>query len=143
MAAQGVHRAKHRVFTEGVPCELTKHDLPDVFPETCPVTGEKLSYASGNTSGRSATIDRLIPILGYTPENIEIVSLSANASKQDHWPKRIEARANMYPNDMLLQRVDAWVDQRLQEHAADLIDHVKRMIAAVDQKKEYAEMRTS
>lgn len=57
-------------------------------PEYCPVLGIKLNYAWGggggfNTKGNKASLDKLIPELGYVPGNVFVISWRANKLKSD------------------------------------------------------------
>lgn len=79
---------RNRAKKAGLECTLTVDDL--VIPEYCPVLGIKLSFGLGWGEGmalekkdRRASVDRIDNALGYTPNNIVIVSFRANRLKSD------------------------------------------------------------
>lgn len=80
--------AKHRAKKNNIPFTLTRDNIE--MPTHCPVLGVKLSYGATGTSAKgyganqnSASIDRIIPSKGYTPENAIIISWKANRAKSD------------------------------------------------------------
>jgi hypothetical protein len=55
-------------------------------PEYCPVLGIKLNYGwsgEGIRDDAKATIDKLVPELGYVPGNVFVISWRANKLKSD------------------------------------------------------------
>lgn len=73
--------AKRRAKKLGVPFAIEKSDI--VVPCTCPVLGIPLTIGDGVLHDGSPTLDRLIPELGYVPENIAVISNRANRMKDD------------------------------------------------------------
>jgi hypothetical protein len=75
--------AKNRAKKIGVPFDITFEDV--VIPERCPVLGISLIHNAGGRSHKpnSPSIDRLIPGLGYTKNNIWVISMRANAIKSN------------------------------------------------------------
>ena len=80
---------------------LKSLDLPDY----CPVLGIELSYngfpgAKPGWSRRdsSPSIDRVDSRLGYTPENIQIISWRANRIKNDGTPEELRLLADYMEN---------------------------------------------
>jgi hypothetical protein len=77
--------AKRRAKTLGVSFNLTEEDI--VFPDMCPALG--IPIILDKTSGprvrtdNTPSLDRIIPELGYTKGNVEIVSWRANRLKND------------------------------------------------------------
>ena len=70
----------------GIPFDITLDQIEQ--PEYCPVLGIKLNYAWGGQNGHlrdpaKATLDKLIPELGYVPGNVFIISWRANKLKSD------------------------------------------------------------
>lgn len=70
----------------GIPFNITLDQIDQ--PEYCPVLGIKLNYAWGGTAGHlrdpaKATIDKVVPELGYVPGNVFIISWRANKLKSD------------------------------------------------------------
>jgi len=74
-------KAKSKKFN--ISFNLAPGDLE--MPETCPVLGIKLNY---NNKGKrphsdSPSIDRILPNLGYTKNNVRVISVRANLLKSD------------------------------------------------------------
>lgn len=81
--------AKHRAKKQGVPFDIEKSDL--VIPELCPVLGMPLvcNAGTGNAKQNSPSLDKIVPELGYTKGNIQIISYLANAMKSDATPEQL------------------------------------------------------
>ena len=62
-----------------VPFNLTEDDI--IVPEICPVLKIKLEKSKLCAEDYSPSIDRIIPELGYTKGNIQIISFLANKMK--------------------------------------------------------------
>jgi len=80
--------AKYRAGGLGIQFSITAEDLN--IPESCPVLG--IPLCAGGTSGgthNSATLDRLDPSKGYTPDNTAVISMRANRMKSDCSPSEI------------------------------------------------------
>lgn len=63
-------------------------------PEYCPVFGIKLNYGwsgEGRKSTEKASIDRLIPELGYVKGNVFVISLRANRLKNNMTIEELES----------------------------------------------------
>ena len=72
----------------------------DLFiPETCPVLGIPLRKPGGPRSNNTASVDRLVPSLGYTPRNISVISWRANRLKNDGTAEE-------------LHRIADWIDKQ-------------------------------
>ena len=83
-----IANAKYRSRGAGIPFNLDVTDLN--IPESCPVLG--ISLSAGNNQGggaSSATLDRLDPSIGYTPDNTAVISMRANRMKSDCTPAEI------------------------------------------------------
>ena len=78
-----LHNAKGRAKKAGLPFELTVHVLN--WPSHCPVLGIPLIYGGerGRQHAQSASLDRVIPHLGYTATNVRVISWRANSIKGD------------------------------------------------------------
>lgn len=63
--------------------EFTIEVADVVIPEVCPVLGIPLFKGKGKQSGNSPSLDRIDSTLGYTKDNICVISHRANAYKQD------------------------------------------------------------
>lgn len=79
------YAARHRAKEFGLPFTIEKADV--VIPEFCPVLGVKLFSGDRDTS---ASIDRIIPELGYVKDNIEVISMRANRLKNNASIEEIE-----------------------------------------------------
>jgi hypothetical protein len=80
-----LYNAKHRAKLHNIPFTLTENNIP--MPTHCPIFGIELIYGgSGTNRGygakpEAASIDRIDPKKGYTPENSIIISWKANRTK--------------------------------------------------------------
>jgi hypothetical protein len=72
--------AKKRAKKKGLPFTITIADI--VIPEVCPVFNVKLEVCSKGHRW-SPSLDAKIPVLGYVPENIQVMSRFANTMKSD------------------------------------------------------------
>ena len=76
---------KSKACKKGIPFIIEFSDIEQ--PEYCPVFGLKLNYAWTGKKGpgdpNKATLDRVIPELGYVPGNVYIISWRANFLKSD------------------------------------------------------------
>jgi hypothetical protein len=84
--------AKHRAKVNNVPFDISPEDV--IIPEYCPIFGVKLETGrckeKGKTRANAASLDRIVPELGYVKGNIEVISYRANSIKQDATYKEIE-----------------------------------------------------
>lgn len=74
-----LHHARKRAKKYNIPFSITKNDL--CIPQFCPILGIPIKVGSGRPEDGSPTIDRLIPELGYVPDNISVISYRANTIK--------------------------------------------------------------
>ncbi len=78
-------KAGARARKSGIPFTISINDI--YIPERCPILGMPLISHRGESrkywSDDSPTIDRIIPILGYIPSNIWVISYRANKIKSD------------------------------------------------------------
>jgi len=79
-----LRHAKLRAQKAGVPFDLTRDYLDSIRVSHCPILGIELKYTE-NTKicDDSATIDRIVPELGYVPGNIQMLSHKANRMKSN------------------------------------------------------------
>ena len=81
------HNFKKRASLAGVPFELTKDEMKDIFKkskDTCPVFGFKYEKnATKDNRDHAPSLDRIDPKKGYTKENTIVVSMLANRIKTD------------------------------------------------------------
>ena len=71
-----VSSAKHRSARLGVPFSLVSSDI--LIPCLCPVLGVRLERSPEGFSESAPSLDRIVPELGYTKENIVVISKRAN-----------------------------------------------------------------
>ena len=72
--------AKHRAKRKGVPFNIELSDI--VIPDICPVLGLQIDRLAFDRQV-SPSLDRVIPELGYTKGNIQVISMRANRLKSD------------------------------------------------------------
>ena len=73
--------ARRRAKKYNIPFTITKEDI--IIPEICPILQIYLMPNSGSSADHSPSLDRIIPSLGYTPENIAVISFRANQIKNN------------------------------------------------------------
>jgi hypothetical protein len=66
----------------------------DIAPERCPVFGFKMITGTRYDHRKSPSIDKIIPSKGYVRGNIQIISMMANAMKQNATPKQLKQFAH-------------------------------------------------
>lgn len=74
--------AKARAGKKNIPFTISREDIH--IPEYCPILGIKLKF--DNDKGfrmDSPSIDKIVPELGYTQENIQVLSWRANQLKSN------------------------------------------------------------
>ncbi len=81
-----LNRIRARAASEGLPFDLTAADI--FIPTHCPIFGTPLRLpgnggAGGTAQPDTASLDRIVPELGYVRGNVEVVSLRANRLKND------------------------------------------------------------
>ena len=80
--------AKIRAKRKGLPFSITVEDI--VIPDKCPVLGTSFERCTPY----AASLDRIIPKLGYVPGNVQIISRRANILKRDASLDEIQAIAD-------------------------------------------------
>ena len=78
-----LYNAKRRAKNKGVPFELTFDDIE--IPETCPYCEKTLVIGGAHSDAPS--LDRLIPELGYVPENVHVACVRCNQLCSDMTPE--------------------------------------------------------
>ena len=76
-------RSRQRAKSKGVLFRLKRKDI--FIPHICPVLGIQLERAVGKLgpSVNSPSLDRIDPVLGYVPGNVQVISYKANIMKSD------------------------------------------------------------
>lgn len=86
-AKRQVFVCRDRARKKGVPFSIQWTDLLDRktghLPEKCAVFGFQLDYNSGPDRRIWASVDRIIPAMGYVPGNVRVISMAANIAKLD------------------------------------------------------------
>ncbi len=110
--------ARARAERDGVPFTITTQDVRDALDASgwqCPVLGLELKWMGGDKAPNSVTLDRLVPALGYTPANIQILSSKANTAKSNLGVEHIIKLAAFYSQPIPAQQnevfgpdVDQW-----------------------------------
>lgn len=72
--------AKRRAEKLGIPFEIEVTDIS--IPKRCPVLGMKIRVCHPDQE-KSASLDRIIPSLGYVPGNVVVISMKANRLKNN------------------------------------------------------------
>lgn len=76
--------AKKRAERKGIPFDLTLEYIYNLPESTCPVFGTEFNYiGNGRITPESPSLDRLQPEKGYTVGNVVVLSMKANAIKQN------------------------------------------------------------
>jgi hypothetical protein len=86
-AMRHVCECRIRARKKGLAFSISSFDLMDStgkLPEFCPVLPSiRLDYAAGPERRKWASVDRIIPSLGYVPGNVRVISMCANLAKMD------------------------------------------------------------
>jgi hypothetical protein len=89
--------AKRRANKRGTPFTITVEDVRAAWPSDglCPVLGTAFKMGrGGGPEPLSPSLDAFVPILGYVPGNIRVISFRANHLKSDVTdPSELEAVA--------------------------------------------------
>ncbi len=106
LACNARWRAKHRLHAllsairrkcarEGIPYSISESYFTS-WPIVCPVLGIRIDWSCGPLRANTPSIDRIIPVLGYIPGNVVIVSMRANRLKSDATPEEMCRLADFY-----------------------------------------------
>ena len=94
-----VTQAKRMARNAGVPFDLKKEDIE--IPKKCPLLGVDLVFLTEkHKHPESASIDRVVPRLGYVKGNVRIISEMANRIKTNATPEQIK---------IIAARIDSYV----------------------------------
>jgi hypothetical protein len=90
-----LYDARRRSKMRGTPCTLELPDVEKVISGwTCVYCDSQVGTFTGGQRAQSATLDRLIPELGYTPANTVLACHSCNSAKSEHTPATLRAWAD-------------------------------------------------
>ena len=84
-----LYDAKKRAKAKGLEFNLTENDI--VIPSVCPVLNIPLFIAETGRSPNSPSLDRINNSLGYTKDNVAVISLRANTLKNDATIEELKA----------------------------------------------------
>ena len=87
-ASELIRCAKHRSKLNNILFDLQKSDV--IIPDICPMLGIKLFTGNGVLGDNSPTLDRIDSTLGYTKDNIQVISYRANRIKNDATVEELE-----------------------------------------------------
>ena len=76
-----VDNSRSRAKSRGVPHSITVDDF--CIPQYCPALNIPLFLTHGKYTDNSPSLDRIDPIKGYVPGNIQVISKRANTIKND------------------------------------------------------------
>lgn len=83
--------AKRRAKKKGIEFTITSSDI--TIPKICPVLGLEIVIGNGRTDG-SPSLDRFNNNLGYTKDNIRVISFRANTLKNNATVDELKAIIN-------------------------------------------------
>lgn len=83
-----IYAAKARAKKLGLPFDLTTNDI--LIPALCPVLGTEMSRSGLTNDPRIASLDRVIPSLGYIKGNVCVITRRANQIKNDATIEELE-----------------------------------------------------
>lgn len=75
------YSAKHRAKAKGLVFDIKPEDIK--IPDTCPLLDIPIKKNKGTLCDTSPTLDRLDPLVGYTIDNIWVISYKANRCKSN------------------------------------------------------------
>lgn len=82
--------SKTRAKKKRVPHDLTFDYILSLVVDKCPVFGCDLVYSNvQHKIWNSATLDRIVPELGYVTGNVQVISSRANSVKNDATPEEL------------------------------------------------------
>jgi hypothetical protein len=93
------NRLKNSAKRRGIPFELTPVDIYDLpLPLRCPILDIPLKYNRGAAKDDSFSIDRIDSTIGYTRDNIIVISNRANRIKNNGTAEELKLLAEFYEN---------------------------------------------
>jgi hypothetical protein len=94
--AEYLYQATRRRAREaGLPHSLTRDDVDAILaPWACEYCSTPVGSFTGGTRPNSATLDRLVPSLGYVRSNVVLACHKCNCEKSEHTPQSLRAWAH-------------------------------------------------
>ena len=91
------NRLKASAKKRNIPFDLTIMDLWDIdVPLRCPILGLVLKFNKGKLEDNSVSFDRKDNLLGYTKDNVEVISYRANILKRDANKEELQRLGDYY-----------------------------------------------
>lgn len=91
------NRLKQSAKKRGIDFTLTSSDILHLdLPISCPILNIPLVYNRGQVCDNSFSIDRKNPDVGYTPDNIWVISMKANRAKNNLTLDELAKLGNFY-----------------------------------------------
>jgi len=88
--------ARSRAKIGDLPFNLTVEDIH--IPDVCPVLGIEIKFSFGQPTCNSPSLDKIVPAMGYTRGNCEVISHRANTLKNNATVPEMEAMYRYYSN---------------------------------------------
>lgn len=85
-------RAKARSIKNNIPFNIDIEDI--VVPALCPILGIEIRVNKNSIGKNSIALDKIIPELGYTKGNVQVISMLANSMKSNANKNELLAFAN-------------------------------------------------
>lgn len=96
------NRLKASAKKRNIPFKLTLSDLHELgWPISCPILGIPLKFNRGQAQDDSYSIDRIDSKLGYTIDNITVISLRANKLKNNATLEEMTKLQSFYDQNAL------------------------------------------
>jgi hypothetical protein len=90
-------RLRESAKKRGIPFDLTPMDITDIgFPLCCRVLNEPIYFNKGKPRWNSISYDRIDSNLGYTRDNLVVVSFKVNRIKSDYTLDEIQKVLDYY-----------------------------------------------
>ena len=101
------YKLKKRAEENKIPMRVSKAFLISIFPEdsVCPVLGINMDFG-GDSRMDSPSIDRLVPELGYVPNNVIWMCQEANLIKSDRTSSELRAIADWIERQTIYQKLN-------------------------------------
>lgn len=65
----------------GLSFTIDRETIEELLVDYCPITRIPLDYRGGPVKPSTPCLDRIVPCLGYVPENLSVISSKANRMK--------------------------------------------------------------
>lgn len=85
---------KHSAIKRNIEHKITKQDIKDNISKYCPILNVPFNFDYDGYSPYSPSIDRIDTTKGYTPGNIQIISIKANRMKSNATKEELLSFAN-------------------------------------------------